>query len=132
MALKIISGLLLPTAGDRSIGSATISLRDGSLLGSGEARFTDARIVGSGDYVGEPCQQISLRHIVFSEAPNAGLLSKVLDPAKHLSFNINDEFVMENGKAVALKVSWVAGPRGDAGHRSEIVEISVFVIGEAK
>lgn len=133
MALKIISGLLLPTAGDRSIGSVTVSLTDGKIISGSDARFTDVRIIGSGNYVGEPCQQISLRHIVFSETDKAGILSKVFDPQQHLSFNINDEFVVEDGVAKALKISWVAGPRGDdSAHRSEIVEISVLVIGETK
>jgi hypothetical protein len=133
MAIKIISGVLFPTVEDRAIGSAKIKFSDGSLLPGSGAKFKEVHVIGTGDYVGKPCVHISLRHILFSESPNKGLLSGLFDPAKHMSFNLNDDMIVENGAATGISISWATTPREEGmSHKSEISEIGVLIIGETK
>jgi|GEM_PF-2024919 len=131
MALKIISGVLFPTSGDRSLGSARIDFDKGDLISGAGATFSKGATIGSGVFIGKPCIQVSLRHIIFSDSPQKGVLSSFFDPARDASFNLNDDLVMENGNCTAVTISWDATPRDDGAEmKSEIIEISVLVIGE--
>lgn len=111
MAIKIISGMLLPTAGDHSYGSAVIDLKDGQLLTKDCARMSDVSILGNGKIVAPPAVQLSLRHIVSSD--------------EEASFNLNHQFVFEGGAVTGVSVSWHAEPK-----QSKILEISVLILAE--
>jgi hypothetical protein len=131
MALKIISGVLFPSIGERSIGSARISFKNGDLLPDAGARFSKGNVIGSGAYIGKPCVQVSLRHIIFSDSPQRGVLSAFFDPSKDASFNLNDDLIIENGVSTGVTISWTATPREEGAQmKSEIMEISVLIIGE--
>lgn len=131
MALKIISGMLLPLAGHRSTGSAVIDLATAEVVGTGGARLSELVVVGSGEYTGVPCRQLSLRHIVFQDSDRSGVIPILFDATRSAFFNIDDELVVEDGKVTALKVNWCAGPGSEARDRkSEIMEISLLIVGE--
>lgn len=133
MAIKIISGVLFPTVEDRAIGSAKIKFSDGSLIPGSGAKFKEVHVIGSGDYIGKPCVHISLRHINWGESPDKSLLSGLFDPAKHMSFNLNDDMIVENGVTTGITISWATTPREEGmSHKSEISEIGVLIIGETK
>lgn len=118
MALKIISGLLAPLAGERSHGSATIRLADAKVAPGGGAKFTEVNVIGAGDFVGRPCKHLALRHFVH-------------EPKSGARFNLNDDFIVENGVVTAVKISWVAETTPEREQKlTEIHEISVLIIGE--
>jgi hypothetical protein len=132
MALKIISGLLCPSRGCRSEGSATIRFSDGKLVPGSEAKFSEVTVVGGGDYGVEPCKQVSLRHVIFIDSDRGSILP-MFNASEDTFFNLNDHLVVENGVPTGLKVGWEAGPKTKGKKRkSEILEISVMIIGEAK
>ena len=133
MPIKIISGVLFPTLDDRSIGSAKISLTNGQLLPGSGALFKEVNVIGTGDFVGTPCVQVSLRHITVKDSPKKSLFAGGSELAKDLSFNLNDDFSGENGVKTVMNVSWAASPREEGAARiAEVMEISVLVIGETK
>jgi hypothetical protein len=133
MAIKIISGLLLPNSRERAAGSATIKFADGAIVAGGSAKFTEVTVIGSGEFTGTPCKQISLRHIVFTDSDRSGVIPLLFDASRHAFFNLDDDFITENGTITGLKVSWHAGPVPEkAERRSEIMEVSVLIIGETK
>jgi hypothetical protein len=133
MALKIISGLLLPNSRERAAGSAIIKFSDGAAVEGGGAKFTEVTVIGSGAFTGLPCKQISLRHIVFTDSDRSGVFPILFDASRHAFFNLDDDFVIENGNVTGLKVTWHAGPVSEKSERrSEIMEISVLIIGETK
>ncbi|MFO1446729.1 MAG: hypothetical protein U1F61_01020 [Opitutaceae bacterium] len=132
MPIKIISGVLFPTLEDLSLGSAKINFKDGKLLPGSGAQFKEVNVIGTGDFLSKPCVQVSLRHITIKESDKKGFFGgSTLN--KHVSFNLNDDFIIEKGQLTGMSVSWSATPHedGDA-NRSQISEISVLIIGETK
>ena len=130
MPIKIISGVLFPTLDGRSLGSARISFKDGKLIPSSGAQFKEVNVIGTGDFTGKPCVQISLRHITIKESDKTSFFGgSALN--KDIGFNLNDEFIVENDTLVGMTVSWAATPHEDgAPNVSQISEISVLIIGE--
>jgi hypothetical protein len=132
MALKIISGLLCPSRGCRSEGSASIRFSDGKIIPGSEAKFSEVTVVGTGVFAGEPCKQVSLRHVIFIDSDRGNILP-MFNASEDTFFDLSDDLVLENGVPIGLKISWQAGPKTTGKKRkSEILEISVMIIGETK
>lgn len=132
MPIKIISGVLFPNLDELSVGSAKISFKDGKPLPGSGGQLKDVNIIGSGDFVGKPSVQVSLRHITVKESDKKGIF-RGSPLSNETSFNLNHELVSEHDRYTGVSVSWFATPNDDRDDKcSQISEISLLIIGETK
>ena len=69
MALKVISGVIVPNSGNRSVGSVKIRLDTGQLVNENDGEFREMVRIGSTElFQDEPCKQVSLRAIRFEDS----------------------------------------------------------------
>lgn len=126
--MKVISGVLVPIEGYKSVGNATINFSDGSLESGSTAEFDEMQIVGSGEITREPCKQISLRRIRFEDHDDTIFTFQ----GSTVNLNLGDSFVYDSsGKLTGIKVDWLATPKSSGNDKeAEIQEISVLIIGD--
>ena len=131
--IKVISGILAPLSGFRSRGSATINFSDGSLVSGSNASFWEKQIIGSGNIIGKPCKQISLRKMSFTDSDNNSSVGFIpIDIGKNLLFDLDDHFMPSNNSSnpTGIKITWNSSPTSSGNViESEIAEISFMIIG---
>lgn len=125
MALRILSGLIIPRSGFRHSGSATIDFHPHSIGGDVvQPGGGDIEEVGPNEqFKSEPCKIVSLRRIRFADQDHSRRSQAVNVDNK--DFNINDSF--DRTRRNSLTVSWDTDGRG-----AEIREISYMIIGDAE
>lgn len=134
MALKVLSGLIIPRARSRRGGSVTISLANGRPLAGGGGTVSDRAAQGTGDFVPFPAKSVALRRIGFISPISPGIGQSATDI---IGFNLNDAFVLDrSGRATGLRITWSVGHELADGStpafsQDGIQEISFLIIGDA-
>lgn len=122
MAIKCITGVVVPNFPFQSIGEVTINLSDGSIEPTNQASFAEVTMFGGSElFRSRPCVNISLRELKFLDQDSGSLINA----DNPIYFDLDDNFL--NGHS-QLKVSWECSPTGI--DFSLAKEISVMVIGE--
>jgi hypothetical protein len=125
MAQRVLSGLILPKAGFRQAGTATIDFSPHSISGDviQPGREDMAAFGPNDDFNSEPCKTVSLRRVIFSDQDHSRPRDAVNVDRKE--FDIGDDYHRAGGKFTSLVVNWDTDGRG-----AEIREISYMIIGE--
>lgn len=134
MALRIVSGLLIPASDFRAKGEGVVVFRGHSQSGTlGTPDPHVQRSIGpDADFLSDPCFTVSLREIVVRESPDRRTASNLTgDEIESDHFRVNTRCFRDR-----LVVSWEAihralPDRPDGESRSEFLELSYMVIGEA-
>lgn len=121
MAIRILSGFIVPNAGKKNAGDAVVNFNPYHVAVSSDATGSELKAVGpERDFLaGKICKQVSLRHIAFNDQDHSKHSEAVGEDTK--IFNLGDEF---NGNT-SLTINW-----GTSGKGAEIREISYMIIGE--
>ncbi len=106
MALRIVSGLLMPDPDHRDNGSATIELISNDVIAGDAHAYEKSEYGGNSHYDSEPCKAISIRY--FDGQPD--------------SINLTDRFEGGNGFDKVV-ISWNC-------NGGEIKEITYLFAGE--
>ncbi len=125
MAMRVLSGLILPRSGFRHSGSATIDFHPHRVSGDVSQPVSgDMEEVGPDEpFNSEPCKVVSLRRVRFGDQDHSRPSEAVNVDTK--DFNIGDGF--DRTRRNSLTVSWDTDGRG-----AEIREISYMIIGDAR
>lgn len=126
MAMRVLSGLIVPTANSRHSGTATIDFQPHTVSGD-VVQPPNHHKEGVGPnrpFTSEPCKILALREIRFRDTDTASFGGS----SSHTElWDINDNFLPNNTeetRKTGLVVSWEA--RRDA----EVHEIAYMIVGE--
>lgn len=124
MAMRVLSGIIIPRSGYRQSGSATIDFHPHRISGDvTQPNSSDIEEVGPDEpFNSEPCKTVSLRRIRFDDQDHSRPSEAVNVDKK--DFNIDDSF--DRTRRNSLTVSWDTDGSG-----AEIREISYMIIGDA-
>jgi hypothetical protein len=124
MAMRVLSGVILPHPDFRHCGSATIKFHPHSVSGDvSPIESEDMEEAGpDAPFNSEPCKTVSLRRIKFDDQDHSRPSEAVNVDRK--GFNIDDKF--DGTRKNSLTVLWEADGSG-----AEIREISYMIIGDA-
>lgn len=120
MAIRVLSGMLLPKETEQQVGAATISFSPFAV--TGDAQGAELVEVGAkGPFIAKPAKHLALRKISHHDP----YWKKI----EYLEFDIDDEFDNDDEGHSSLTVRWAATK-----HAQEkliwIEEISFMIIGD--
>jgi hypothetical protein len=125
MAMRVLSGVIVPSSDYKRSGSATIDFYPHGVTGNVvQVAADDTQEIGpDAPFNGEPCKIVSLRKIKFSDQDHSQPRDAVNADGK--KFSIWDNFT-DRSRQNGLVVSWDTDGRG-----AEIEKIDYMIIGDA-
>lgn len=126
MALKILSGIIIPYGQFTKAGSATVDFYPHTIAGDVEQPGGQDMMALGPDkpFISQPCKVVSLRHIEFTDIDATNLFQEPRG-SEAKRFNINDSFDPTGHNSLTIK--WNA-----QGQDAKIWEISYMVVGEVE